>query len=92
MGWFKDQLVRNSMKYGIPVFEPYCNLSQEVKDLIWKGYKAETEEDSIIGLNEFFRWVESNRYKVQYKYMLGRYSGKTVCHECGGRRLRKEAL
>ena len=92
MGWFKDQLVRNSMKYGIPVFEPYCNLSQEVKDLIWKGYKAETEEDSIIGLNEFFRWVESNRYKVQYKYMLGRYSGKTVCHECGGSRLRKEAL
>ena len=92
MGWFKNQLVRNSVKYGIPIFEPYCNLSQEVKDLIWKGHKAETEEDSIIGLNEFFRWVESNRYKVQYKYMLGRYSGKTVCHECGGSRLRKEAL
>ena len=92
MGWFKDQLVRNSVKYGIPIFEPYCNLSQEVKDLIWKGHKAETEEDTIIGLNEFFRWVESNRYKVQYKYMLGRYSGKTVCHECGGSRLRKEAL
>ena len=92
MGWFKDQLVRNSIKYGIPIFEPYCNLSQEVKDLIWKGHRAETEEDSIIGLNEFFKWVESNRYKVQYKYMLGRYSGKTVCHECGGSRLRKEAL
>ena len=92
MGWFKDHLVRNSVKYGIPIFEPYCNLSQEVKDLIWKGYKAETEEDSIIGLNEFFKWVESNRYKVQYKYMLGRYSGKAVCHECGGSRLRKEAL
>ena len=92
MGWFKDHLVRNSVKYGIPIFEPYCNLSQEVKDLIWKGYKAETEDDSIIGLNEFFKWVESNRYKVQYKYMLGRYSGKAVCHECGGSRLRKEAL
>lgn len=92
MGWFKDQLVRNSSRYGIPIFEPYCNLSQEVKDLIWKGYAAETEEDSIIGLNEFFRWVESNRYKVQYKYMLSRYSGRTVCNECGGSRLRKEAL
>ena len=92
MGWFKDQLVRNSSRYGIPIFEPYCNLSQEVKDLIWKGYAAETEEDSIIGLNEFFRWVEANRYKVQYKYMLSRYSGKTVCSECGGSRLRKEAL
>ena len=92
MGWFKDRLVQNSSRYGIPIFEPYCNLSQEVKDLIWKGHAAETEEDSIIGLNEFFRWVESNRYKVQYKYMLSRYSGRTVCHECGGSRLRKEAL
>ena len=92
MGWFKDQLVRNSARYGIPIFEPYCNLSQEVKELIWKGHAAETEEDSIIGLNEFFRWVEANRYKVQYKYMLSRYSGRTVCHDCGGSRLRKEAL
>jgi len=92
MGWFKDQLVRNSARYGIPIFEPYCNLSTEVKDLIWKGHAAETEEDSIIGLNEFFRWVEANRYKIQYKYMLSRYSGKTVCQECGGSRLRKEAL
>ena len=92
MGWFKDQLVRNSVRYGIPIFEPYCNLSQEVKDLIWKGHAAETEEESIIGLNEFFKWVESNRYKIQYKYMLSRYSGRTVCSECGGSRLRREAL
>ena len=60
--------------------------------MIWKGVKADTEEDSIVGLNEFFKWVEANRYKVQYKYMLNRYSGKTVCQECGGSRLRKEAL
>ena len=92
MGWFKDQLVRNASRYGIPIFEPYCNLSPEVKEIIWKGRAAATEEDSIIGLDEFFRWVESNRYKVQYKYMLSRYSGRTVCHECGGSRLRKEAL
>ena len=92
MGWFKDQLVRNSAKYGIPIFEPYCNLSREVKELIWKGCPADTEEESIIGLNEFFKWVESNRYKIQYKYMLSRYSGKTVCQDCGGSRLRKEAL
>ena len=92
MGWFKDLIVRNSVKFGIPIFEPYCNLSQEVKDKIWKGCPAETEEESIIGLNDFFKWVEQNRYKIQYKYMLGRYSGKTVCQECGGSRLRKEAL
>ncbi len=92
MGWFKDQLIKNSVKYNIPIFEPYCNLSQEVKDLIWKGRKAETEEESVIGLDEFFKWGEANRYKIQYKYMLNRYSGRTVCSECGGSRLRKEAL
>ena len=92
MGWFKDLVVRNSARYGIPIFEPYCNLSQEVRDKLWKGCPGETEEDSIIGLNEFFRWVEANRYKIQYKYMLSRYSGKTVCQECGGSRLRREAL
>lgn len=92
MGWFKDLVVRNSARYDIPIFEPYCNLSQEVKDKLWKGVPAENEEDSIIGLNEFFKWVEANRYKIQYKYMLSRYSGKTVCQECGGSRLRKEAL
>ena len=92
MGWFKEHLVKNAAKYGIPIFEPYCNLSQEVRDLIWKGYAAETEDESIIGLDEFFRWVEANRYKIQYKYMLSRYSGRTVCHDCGGSRLRKEAL
>ena len=92
MGWFKDQVVKNSVRYGIPIFEPYCNLSQEVRDKLWKGCPGETEEDSIVGLDEFFRWVEANRYKVQYKYMLSRYSGKTVCNACGGSRLRQEAL
>ena len=92
MGWFKDLLVRNAARYGVPIFEPYCNLSPEAKDVIWKGRPGMTEEDSIIGLNEFFKWVESNRYKVQYKYMLSRYSGRTVCQDCGGSRLRKEAL
>lgn len=92
MGWFRDQLVRNAERYGIPIFEPYCNLSPQVKEMLWKGCRAETEEDSIIGLDEFFKWVESNRYKIQYKYMLSRYSGKTVCHDCGGSRLRREAM
>ncbi len=92
MGWFKDRLISVAGKYGIPVFEPYCNLSQKVKNLIWDGYKAEKEEDSIIGINEFFKWVEANRYKIQYKYLLSRFSGRTICHECKGSRLRKDAL
>ena len=92
MGWFKDQMVKNAYRYGLSVFEPYCNLTGKEKDLVWQGHHADTEEESIIGLNEFFKWVESNKYKIQYKYMLSRYSGKTVCRTCGGSRLRKDAL
>ena len=92
MGWFREHLINVAGRYGIPVFEPYCNLSDEVKSMIWEGRKAETEEESLIGLNECFKWVESNKYKIQYKYLLSRFSGRTVCGECKGSRLRKDAL
>ncbi len=92
MGWFKDHLVQVASLYGIPIFEPWCKLPQEVRDKVWKGVPAATEEETLFGIDEFFRWVESNRYKIQYKYMLSRFSGRTVCHDCHGSRLRKEAL
>ncbi|MBR1927937.1 MAG: excinuclease ABC subunit A, partial [Bacteroidales bacterium] len=92
MGWFRDHLVQVADRYGIPIFEPYCNLSNEVKDVIWNGHSVEGDDNSIVGINEFFSWVESNRYKIQYKYMLSRFSGRTTCHSCHGSRLRPEAL
>ncbi len=92
MGWFKDQLVLNAEKYGIPIFEPYCKLTQEQKDIIWKHRGDYEDPEAFCGIDQFFEWVESNRYKIQYKYMLSRYSGRTTCHACGGSRLRKEAL
>ena len=92
MGWFKDDLIGKSEMFGIPVFTPYCQLPQDVVDLIWKGHYDPDESKRLFGIDEFFKWVESNRYKIQYKYMLSRYSGRTVCHDCGGSRLRKEAL
>ena len=92
MGWFKDHLVRVAERYGIRIFEPYCNLTVEEKTTLWDGHSVEGDEDSIIGINEFFKWVEANRYKIQYKYMLSRFSGRTACHACHGTRLRKEAL
>lgn len=92
MGWFKDLMCRNGMRYGLDVFKPYCRLTDKEKEIVWKGVKAENEADCIVGLDEFFRWVETQRYKIQYKYMLARFSGRTVCHECGGSRLRKEAM
>ena len=98
MGWFKDHLVEVSGKYGIPIFEPYCQLSQEVKDLIWEGDRPKDGEDydsdetRLVGINEFFEWVNTQKYKIQFKYMLSRFSGRAVCHSCHGSRLRKEAL
>ena len=92
MGWFKDHLIKVAERYGIPVFEPWCNLSAEVKKIIWEGHSVEGDENSIVGIKEFFDWVETQRYKIQFKYMLSRFSGRTECRACGGSRLRKEAL
>lgn len=92
MGWFKDRLVAVSGRYGIDIFTPWCNLPQEQRDIIWNGHSVEGDDESIIGVREFFDWVETQRYKIQYKYMLSRFSGKTSCQDCGGSRLRKEAL
>ena len=92
MSWFKDHLVHVAGRYGIRPFEPYCNLTKEEKDLIWNGHSVQGDDDSIVGINEFFEWVHTQRYKIQYKFMENRFSGRTTCHECGGTRLRKEAL
>lgn len=92
MGWFKDRLISVAEKYAIPIFAPYCKLSEEVKSLIWNSRGVEGDENTLIGINEFFEWVETNKYKVQYRYMLSRFSGRTNCQECRGSRLRKDAL
>lgn len=92
MGWFRDRLVKAAPYHGIPVFEPYCNLSRKERDLIWNSRFDDNDDNSFSGINEFFQWVDSQKYKVQYKYMLSRFSGKAVCQACGGSRLRKEAL
>lgn len=92
MGWFRDQLIKNAERYSIPIFEPYCRLSDAQKDIIWNAPCEQDNPDTIVSINEFFRWVETQRYKVQFKYMLSRFSGKAVCSSCHGTRLRKEAL
>ena len=98
MVWFKDHMVQLSGKYGIDIFTPYLKLDERTKRLIWDGDPPkpgdsyDTDPERLIGINEFFSWVETQRYKIQYKYMLSRFSGKTVCHSCHGSRLRPEAL
>ena len=91
MGWFKDHLVHVAPIYGIRPFEPWCNLSEREVDAVWNGHSEPGNEDSIIGIKEFFDWVHTQRYKIQYKYMESRFSGRTTCTACHGSRLRKEA-
>lgn len=92
MGQFHDRMCRYGHKYGLDAFKPYCQLTQKQKDIVWKGAGDENSPECIIGLDEFFRWVETQKYKIQYKYMLSRFSGRTTCPECGGSRIRREAL
>ena len=86
MKQLNDELVMNAYKFDFPIHKPYIELTPEQKKVLWTGNKYFT------GIDPFFKWVESQRYKIQYKYMLSRYSGKTTCHACGGSRLRPEAL
>jgi len=85
MGEWKDQLVMNSDKFNFPIHKPFFDLSPEQKRLLWTGNQY------FEGLNSFFKSIEEQSYKIQYRVMLSRYRGKTVCPECGGTRLKKEA-
>lgn len=82
--WLKE-FIRNAPKYKFPVFEPYYNLTQEQKDILWHGPRDKVCIDS------FFKMLEENQYKIQYRVMLSRYRGKTLCPVCHGTRLKKEA-
>ncbi len=86
MKWWKDQLVENAFKFDFPIHEPYYNLTPEQKLLLWRG------NEHFHGLDEFFDYIDSERRKIQFRVMKARYTGKTRCPECGGTRLRKEAL
>nr|NQU90995.1 excinuclease ABC subunit UvrA [Bacteroidota bacterium] len=85
MGQWKEILVLNSYKFKFPIHKPYFELSDYYKKLLWAG------NEYFDGINEFFRQVEEQTYKIQYRVMLSRYRGKTVCPECHGTRLRKDA-
>jgi len=85
MGWFRDELVNNAYKFDFPIHKPYFELTDEQKDLLWKGNQY------FQGLNDFFKELEEKNYKIQNRVMLSRYRGKTKCTSCKGKRLRKEA-
>ena len=85
MSEWKNQLIRTASKFNFPIHKPYYELTDEQRQLLWTG------NQHFEGLNVFFKHLESNQYKIQYRVMLARYRGKTICPECNGSRLKKEA-
>lgn len=83
--WLRD-FIRSSEKYNFPIHTPYYDLTQAQKDLLWHGARG------VHGIDAFFKFVEENLYKIQYRVMQARYRGKTICPVCHGARLKPEAL
>ena len=84
MGWWKEQLVKSAAKFDFPIHKPIADLSDEQYRLLWNG------NEYFMGLNAFFRELEEQTYKIQYRVMLSRYRGRTRCTTCLGSRLRPE--
>ncbi len=85
MGQGKRDLILHAEKFKFPIHKPYFQLSDAQKQLLWTGNQY------FMGLNDLFKEIESQQYKIQYRVMLSRYRGKTLCPDCHGTRLRKEA-
>lgn len=90
---WKDEFCRRAVADGFPIFEPYYGLSDEHKGWLWHGLPSERDVSphERVSIDEFFRMLTENQYKIQYRVMLSRYRGKTNCPECHGTRLKKEA-
>ncbi len=85
MSWYKQQLIKNAHKFNFPVHKPIAELTKEHYRLLWEG------NEHFEGINDFFKMLEKESYKIQYRVMLARYRGKTNCPDCEGTRLRKDA-
>lgn len=85
MGEWLKEFIRQAPSHDFPIFAPYYELTQEQKDYLWHGPRDKACIDS------FFKMLEENQYKIQYRVMLARYRGKTLCPVCHGTRLKKEA-
>lgn len=85
MSEWKQHFIKNAHRVDFPVHKPYYELSQPEKDLLWNGGKY------VKGINQFFQHLESQKYKIQNRVMIARYTGKTKCPTCNGTRLKKEA-
>ena len=93
MGNWRSEFIRRAATDNFPIFEPYYKLDCKYKDMLWHGLPSEKTLDihDKVCIDAFFQMVKENQYKIQYRVMMSRYRGKTVCPDCHGTRLRKEA-
>ena len=91
MGEWKNWFIQHAAKDDFPIFEPYYNLTQQQKDWLWHGLPSDKRTKEKPCIDAFFQMVKDNQYKIQYRVMLARYRGKTVCPTCHGTRLKPEA-
>ena len=93
MGMWKEEFCRRATQKDFPIFEPYYKLSRKQKDYLWHGDADEQKrpKEEQVTIDAFFRMLEENQYKIQYRVMLARYRGKTTCPACRGTRLKPEA-
>ena len=93
MGSWRSEFIRRAATDNFPIFEPYYKLDRKYKDMLWHGLPSEKTLDihDKVCIDAFFQMVKENQYKIQYRVMMSRYRGKTVCPDCHGTRLRKEA-
>ncbi len=90
---WQEEFCRRAAKDNFPIFKPYFELSQKERDMLWHGLPSEKgmDEKEKVSIDAFFQMLKENQYKIQYRVMLSRYRGKTVCPDCRGTRLKKEA-
>lgn len=86
LGWWKEQFIKGAKKFNFPIHKSILDLTKEQYATLWEG------NEHVHGIDDFFKEVEQNLYKVQYRVLLSRYRGRTLCPDCKGYRLRKEAL
>ena len=93
MGIWREVFCRKAVVDGFPIFKPYFELSRKEKDMLWHGLPSEKHLDihDQVNIDAFFQMVKENQYKIQYRVMMSRYRGKTICPDCHGTRLKKEA-
>ena len=93
MKMWQEEFCRRAAKNNFPIFKPYFELSRKEKDMLWHGLPSDKNKDihDQISIDAFFEMVRENQYKIQYRVMMSRYRGRTVCPQCHGTRLKTEA-